>query len=103
VKLFLFGDAREPMPASIRIFNKVGNAYGYMIHDAYVVDFDAGVEFLLTAVIQVNANQIYNDDTYEYDELGTPFLARLGRAVYEHELQRERPRRPDLSRFRVHP
>ena len=102
-KYFLFGDSKAPIPSHIRIFNKVGEAYGYLIDDAYVVDFDAGVEFLLTAVILVNADGIFNDDKYEYDEIGLPFLARLGRAVYEHELRRERPRRPDLSRFRVHP
>ena len=66
-----------------------------------MVDFDAGVEFLLTAVIQVNRNRIYNDDSYEYDEVGFPFLANLGRAVMEYELGRERPHPPDLSRFRV--
>jgi hypothetical protein len=103
VKLFLFGDSRQRMPDHIRIFNKVGQAYGYLIDDAYVVDFEAGVEFLLTAVLQVNANQIYNDDEYEYEEVGIPFLARLGQAVHLYELQRDRPRRPDLSRFRLHP
>ena len=102
-KYFLFGDSKAPIPPHIRIFNKVGEAYGYLIDDAYVVDFDAGVEFLLTAVILVNADGILHADKYEYDEVGLPFLARLGRAVYEHELRRERPRRPDLTRFRVHP
>jgi hypothetical protein len=102
-KYFLFGDSKAPIPSHIRVFNKVGEAYGYLIDDAYVVDFDAGVEFLLTAVILVNADGIFNDDEYEYDEIGLPFLSRLGRAVYEYELRRERPRRPDLSRFRVHP
>jgi hypothetical protein len=102
VKFFLFGDSKERIPSRFRIFNKVGDAYGYLIDNAYVVDFEAGVEFLLTAVIHVNADQVFNDDAYEYDEVGMPFLARLGRAVYEHELRRERPRRPDLSRFRVH-
>jgi hypothetical protein len=102
-KYFMFGDSKAPIPSHIRIFNKVGEAYGYLIDDAYVVDFDAGVEFLLTAVVLVNADQVFNDDRYEYDGIGLPFLARLGRAVYEHELRRERPRRPDLSRFRVHP
>jgi hypothetical protein len=101
-KLFMFGDSREPIPSRVRIFNKVGQAYGYLIDNAYIVDFEAGVEFLLTAVVQVNRNRIYNDDDYEYDEVGFPFLASLGRAVYGYELQRERPRRPDLSRFRVH-
>jgi hypothetical protein len=100
VKYLLYGDSRQPIPDHVRIFNKVGQAYGYLLDDAYVVDFEAGIEFLLTAVIQVNANQIYNDDTYEYDTVGLPFLANLGRAVYAHELVRPRPRRPDLSRFR---
>ena len=99
-KYFLFGDSKAPIPSHIRIFNKIGQAYGYLIDDAYVVDFDAGVEFLLTAVILVNADGVFNDDKYEYDEVGLPFLARLGRAVYEHELRRERPRRPGLARFR---
>ncbi len=103
VKFFLFGDSRAPLPSGIRIFNKVGQAYGYLIDNAYIVDFDAGVEFLLTAVIQVNANQVYNDDVYEYDETGLPFLARLGRAIHEHELARDRPRRPDLSGLRAGP
>jgi hypothetical protein len=103
VKYFLFGDSKEPIPSRFRVFNKVGEAYGYLIDDAYVVDFEAGVEFLLTAVVHVNADGVFNDDAYEYDEIGMPFLARLGRAVYEHELRRERPRRPDLSRFRVNP
>jgi hypothetical protein len=103
VKFFLFGDSKGQIPDHVRIFNKSGEAYGYLLDDAYVVDFEAGVEFLLTAVLQVNANQIYNDDEYEYEEVGVPFLARLGQAVYEYELGRERPRRPDLSRFRVLP
>jgi hypothetical protein len=101
VKFFLFGDSKEPMPRSIRVFNKVGAAYGYLIDNAYVVDFDAGTEFLLTAVLQVNANGIYNDDTYEYEEVGLPFLAQLGRVIHLYDRARERPRRPDLSRFRV--
>ena len=30
VKFFLFGDSKKPMPDSVRIFNKVGLAYGYV-------------------------------------------------------------------------
>ncbi len=100
-KLLIFGDSRDPIPGHVRIFNKVGQAYGYLIDNAYVVDFEAGVEFLLTVVVQVNQNGIYNDDHYEYDEVGVPFVANLGRAVYRHELERDRPRRADLSRFRL--
>jgi len=101
-KFFLFGDSQEPIPGSIRIFNKVGQAYGYLLDNAYVVDFEHGIEFLLTAVLQVNDNEIYNDDTYEYDEVGYPFLAALGRTIYEHEMDRSRADAPDLSPFDLH-
>ncbi len=101
VKFFMFGDKKEPIPPHIRIFNKVGQAYGYLIDNAYIVDFRNNIEFLLSAVIQVNENQIYNDNDYEYDEIGYPFLAELGLAVYDYELKRVRVQAPDLSRFKI--
>jgi len=99
VKFFLFGDDKAPMPDHIRIFNKVGDAYGFLTDCAYVVDFDNRVEFLLTSTVSVNDNQIYNDGVYEYDKTGFPFMAELGKAVYAYELGREREYLPDLSRF----
>ena len=101
VKFLLFGDTKDPIPAHIRIFNKIGVAYGTITENAYVVDFEKGIEFLLSATIFVNQNKIFNDNTYEYDELGIPFMAELGRAVYEHELQRKRKYSPDLSRYQL--
>ena len=101
VKFFLFGDNKAPMPDSVRIFNKVGLAYGYVTDNAYIVDFERGVEFLLTAVVLVNENGIFNDGTYEYDEVGLPFLAELGRVIYKYELERKRAHRPDLSKWRI--
>lgn len=100
VKYFMFGTSRKTIPNNIRIFNKVGQAYGYLIDNAYIVDFDKKVEFFLSAVIQVNENQIYNDDTYEYDEIGFPFMANLGKVIYEYETSRDRNYEPDLSRLR---
>ena len=82
VKFFLFGDSEEPIPPSFRIYNKVGYAYGTLTDTAYIVNKEEGVEFLLHATILVNADQIFNDDQYEYDEIGIPFLAALGREIY---------------------
>jgi len=39
--------------------------------------------------VLTNGNGIFNDGVYEYDELGVPFLAELGRQVYQHELKRK--------------
>jgi len=101
LKFLMYGNAREKIPSNIRIFSKSGQAYGYLLDNAYIIDFEKQLEFFLTAMIQVNENQIYNDDTYEYDAIGLPFLADLGRIIYEYEVNRERKFFPDLSRFRV--
>jgi hypothetical protein len=99
-KFLLFGSEKsQVIPPSIRIFNKVGDAYGYLIDNAYVVDFDRGIEFLLSAVIHVNSDSIYNDSQYDYETIGLPFMKNLGQLVYRHELQRRRSIRPDLSSF----
>lgn len=101
VKFFLFGDSKEKIPNNIRIFNKVGLAYGYLTDVAYIVDFENNVEFMLSAVIHVNKNKIYNDGIYEYDEIGLPFLSNLGKVIYEYELKRNKKYLPDLSKFRI--
>lgn len=99
VKFFLFGDSKEKRDGSVRVFNKVGEAYGTLSDIAYIVDFENNVEFILAATILCNKDEIFNDDTYDYDNIGFPFLAKLGRAVYEYELKRPRKGRGDLSKF----
>lgn len=86
-KFFLYGDAKERIPDQFKIYNKVGYAYGTLTETAYIVDEKTGIEFLLTATILVNKNEIFNDDAYEYEEIGIPFMAQLGREIYlqEHE------------------
>ena len=86
-KFLMYGDTRGEMSNRIRIYNKVGLAYGTLTDVAYIKD-DLGVEFLLAATILVNRNQIFNDGEYEYDDIGIPFLGALGRAVYEYEILR---------------
>ncbi len=81
-KFFMFGDTKENIPATIKIYNKVGDAYGTLIDCAYVVDTEHKVEFIVSATILVNKNGIFNDDVYEYDTVGLPFLAELGRQLY---------------------
>jgi hypothetical protein len=101
VKFFMFGDSKKRIPPHIRIFNKVGDAYGYVLDNAYIVDFERGVEFLLSAVIYCNNDEIFNDNTYELDEIGFPFMARLGNLIYNYECQRKRAVKPDLRRYQV--
>lgn len=100
-KFLMFGNGHDAIPENIRIFNKIGDAYGFLIDNAYVVDFKNGVEFMLSAVINTNTDGIYNDGKYAYRELGFPFMKNLGQVIYEHELTRVRKHKPDLSAFKL--
>lgn len=86
-KFFMFGDTKEDIPANIKIYNKVGDAYGTMTDCAYIVDTENKVEFIVSATLLVNKNKIYNDDTYEYDTVSLPFLGELGRQLYAKNLK----------------
>ena len=91
VKFLIYGDRKGEMSSNIRIFNKIGEAYGTLTDTAYIIDYENQVEFLLTATIMVNENQIFNDDIYEYDSIGIPFLAELGRQFLKLEQKKADP------------
>jgi hypothetical protein len=96
----MYGGSASTISDNIRIFNKPGDAYGFLTDCAYIVDFENGVEFLLAATIFTNDNETFNDDIYEYEEIALPLLRDLGLAIYEVERARDRKYMPDLGRFR---
>jgi len=98
---FFFRDSTHKMPGDIRVFNKVGWAYGFLTDVSYVVDFRNKIEYMLTATLYTNKDEVLNDNKYEYEVVGWPFLYQLGQRIYHYELQRERKHRPDLSDFLI--
>ena len=100
VKFLFYGSEKIPMKEGIRIFNKVGDAYGFLIDAAYFADYNNNVEFMLSAVIHCNSDGIFNDDKYDYDQVGFPFMKHLGQVIYDLELKRTKKVIPDLSKFR---
>lgn len=97
--LFYGADEKKPVDANIRIFNKVGDAYGYTIDNIYFIDYKNKVEFILSAVIQSNTDEIYNDNNYEYNTVCFPFMKNLGEKVYEFELNRPKNNEPNLEKY----
>lgn len=83
-KFFMYGDTKDTIPSHIKIYNKVGYAYGTLTETAYIVDHKEGIQFILSATLLVNNNKIFNDDRYEYDSIGIPFLAQLGRELHQY-------------------
>ncbi|WP_353719523.1 serine hydrolase [Dyadobacter sp. 676] len=101
-KFLFYGADKDARPdRNIRIFNKYGDSYGFIVDNAYIVDFENRIEFMLSAVVQSNEDGVFNDNRYEYKEVCNPFMKNLGRLIYQYELGRKREFRPDLSRFRI--
>lgn len=98
--LFYGSDSSAVLQPNIRIFNKIGDSYGYDIDNAYIIDTKNKVEFMLSAVVQSNEDGIYNDNKYEYATVCLPFLKNLGQQIYQYELTRPKKNLPNFSRFK---
>jgi len=81
-KFFIHGDEQSVSNEQIRVYNKIGQAYGTSIDNGLIKNYQDNVEFILTATIFTNKNKVINDNLYEYDDLAVPFLAKLSRAIY---------------------
>ncbi|MBC7745652.1 MAG: serine hydrolase [Flavobacterium sp.] len=100
-KMLYYGREKDAfIDPDIRIFNKYGDSYGYIIDNSYFIDFKNKVEFMLTAVVQSNDDEIYNDENYGYETVCYPFMKSLGRAIYSYELKRVKKHLPDLKKFK---
>ncbi len=100
-KFLFFGAEKSDPPSYLRIFNKEGDAYGFLTDVAYIIDQKNKVEFMLSATILCNSDGIFNDDKYDYDSVGLPYMKNLGKVIYDYELKRKKKRLPDLSNFQV--
>ena len=89
-KFLLAGGERSPLPASIKIFSKAGDAYGFLLDNAYIIDTQNKIEFLVSAVIYCNEDGILNDNKYDYETIGLPFMKNLGWLLYNYELKRKK-------------
>ena len=94
---FFFGDSSHKIPSHIRVFNKVGWAYGFMTDVSYVLDTKNDIDYMLSATIYVNSDGVVNDSKYDEETVGFPFFDKIGRAIYAYELSRSHQHKPTLS------
>jgi len=96
-KFLYMGSEKGPIPSNIKIFNKVGDAYGFLLDISYIVDPVNKVEFMLSGVLYCNKDGILNDSKYDYDSVGYPFYKNIGRLIYDYELKREKKFLPNFD------
>jgi hypothetical protein len=94
---FFFGDSSHNIPSHIRVFNKVGWAYGFMTDVSYVLDTKNDIDYMLSATIYVNSDGVVNDSKYDEEKIGFPFFDKIGRVIYAYELSRSHQHKPTLS------
>ncbi|HWW41065.1 serine hydrolase [Pedobacter sp.] len=89
-KMLYYGREKDAqLQPDLKIFNKYGDSYGFIIDNAYFKDTKHQVEFFLTAVVQSNEDGIFNDGKYEYETICYPFMKNLGKMIYAYELGRK--------------
>jgi hypothetical protein len=93
---FFFQDSTHSMPRNIRVFNKVGWAYGFLTDVSYVLDTVNNIDYMLSATLYVNSDGVVNDSKYDEATVGFPFLKQIGNAFYQYELIRTRENKPIL-------
>lgn len=98
---FFFLDSTHSIPEYIRVFNKVGWAYGFLTDVSYVLDIKNNIDYMLSATVYVNSDGIVNDSKYDEETIGFPFLRNIGNAIYQYELKRERKNRPVLEHLKI--
>ena len=77
-----YGQTKKmPQKSGLKIYNIVGQSYGFLSDVAYFKDDVSGQEFFLSAVIYANKSDVINSGSYDYKNIGFPFLAKLGQAL----------------------
>lgn len=83
LRFTLFGRDKKLDYPDIQYFNKSAMAYGFLADCSYLNDPKNGAEFFLSIYMYVNKDEILNDDKYDYDTIGVPFMKRLGELIYQ--------------------
>jgi hypothetical protein len=65
----------------IKVLEKDGRAFGFSVENSYVSDETTHRSFFVAATIYANDDETLNDDQYDYESVGTPFLAKLGEVL----------------------
>ena len=86
VSKFLLPGVRRIFPSTrpgerVEVTGKIGQAYGFTVENSYLHNTANGRAVFVSAVIYTNSDGVSNDDRYQYDAIGRPFMADLGELV----------------------
>ncbi len=82
--LYYGSDKKEKPDEQIRIYNIIGQSYGFLADVACFEFKNDRKKFYLSAVIYTNAKDCFGKGWYEYELTGFPFLKVLGKRITEY-------------------
>ncbi len=88
--LYYGSDRNAKENTELKIYNIVGQSYGFLSDIAYFKDEKNNISFFLSAVIYTNSSGIIGKDSYEYITIGLPFLRDLGKCIYNYEISQRK-------------
>ena len=78
-KYLYYGREKTPIKKeTFRIYNVVGLSYGFATDIAFIQSKDKKKQFFVAATSYSNSDGVMNDNKYDYDTIGFPFLKYLG-------------------------
>lgn len=83
LRLILYGRDKNVNYPGVEFCNKSAMAYGFMADCCHLRDTVNNVEFFLTIYIYLNRDEILNDNKYEFDTVGLPFMRKFGELIYK--------------------
>jgi hypothetical protein len=75
----LLGVGDRQWPQGLHVHNKVGWSYGFLSDLSYLQHNERAC--FIGVAMYLNRDEVLNDGRYEYDSIGRPFMAELGRAL----------------------
>ena len=83
-KYLYYGREETPIKKNpFRIYNIVGLSYGFVTDIAYLKTKDGKKEVFVASTIYANNDGVLNDNKYDYETIGYPFLKYLGKTIVE--------------------
>ena len=82
-KYLFYGREDKPIKSdSPRVYNIVGLSYGFATDIAYIKSKSGRKEYFIAATTYSNTDGVMNDNKYDYETIGLPFLKYLGKRIY---------------------
>lgn len=82
-KYLIYGREEKPIKSdSLRIYNIVGLSYGFATDIAFIKATKCKTAFFIAATTYSNNDGVINDNKYDYQTIGFPFLKYLGKEIF---------------------